>query len=308
MSQSLILLAVFAAVLIVSFTIISTGIRRRDIRRNIETTRNLRDMANSDINRLLGSGNEQLRYYLDVVKNEGPNSLRMRLVQAGFFSRRALIKFNIIRFIACAITFGVVQISLSLMLPEASNKVHLILALIMSGVVFILCSAVLEHMGKKRTIEFRKLFPDMMDLLLVCVDAGLSINAAFDRITREFLVTTPDFGVQLSIISLEIRAGRPLHEALNNFSERIAVEEARTLAVLFKQSEELGASVSKTLRVFSAEMRQTRLVKAEEKANALPIKMLFPMAFFMFPVNLVIVLLPIGMVILKTLSNMAAPP
>ena len=308
MSQTLILLAVFVAVLIVSFTIISTGVRRRDIRRNIETTRSVRDMANSDINQLLGSGNEQLRYYLDVVQTDSPNSLRMRLVQAGFFSRRALIKFNIIRFVVCAVVFGALQITLSLMFPEASKAIHMLLALIMSGVAFILCSVVLERMGNKRSIEFRKLFPDLMDLLLVCIDSGLSINAAIDRVTREFLLTTPDFGIQLSIINLEIRAGRPLHEALNNFAKRIGVEEARTLAVLFKQSEELGASVSKTLRVFSAEMRQTRLVKAEEKANALPIKMLFPMAFFMFPVNLVIVLLPIGMVILKTLSNMAAPP
>jgi tight adherence protein C len=76
------------------------------------------------------------------------------------------------------------------------------------------------------------------------------------------------------------------------------------LGVLFKQSAELGASVSKTLRSFSKEMRQLRLIRAEEKANALPIKMLFPMAFFMFPVNLVIVLLPISLVIFRMLSSL----
>nr|WP_235971397.1 type II secretion system F family protein [Palleronia pontilimi] len=144
-----------------------------------------------------------------------------------------------------------------------------------------------------------------MDLLLVCVDAGLSINAAIDRVTREFLQTVPDFGVQLSFVNLEMRAGRSLHEALSNFAERVRVEEARTLAVLFRQSHELGSDVSRTLRSFAAEMRQMRIIKAEEKANQLPIKMLFPMAFFMFPVSLIIVVVPIMMTIIKLFLQMA---
>jgi len=139
---------------------------------------------------------------------------------------------------------------------------------------------------------------------LVCIDAGLSINAAIDRVTREFLQTTPDFGVQLSIISLEVRAGLPLHEAVSNFSRRIDLEEARILSVLFRQSEELGSSVANTLRSFSKEMRQLRIIRAEEKANSLPVKMLFPMALFIFPVNLIIVLVPILMIIMAMLTQL----
>ncbi|QGY00211.1 type II secretion system F family protein [Roseovarius faecimaris] len=305
MNETIFLVALFVAVLIIAYTIIRYILNRRQIARNLASTKRKRKQSNEDINKVLGSGNEEIRYYLDVVQNEPQNSLRMRLVQAGYFSKSALAYFNIIRFTIAAIAFGAVQFGIGAMAPSISLALLLMMAMVAAGVGFILTSAVLENMGKKRTREFRKLFPDFMDLLLVCVDAGLSINAAIDRVTREFLLTTRDFGVQLSIINLEIRAGRPLHEALSNFSKRIAVEEAQTLAVLFKQSEELGASVSKTLRVFSKEMRQMRLIRAEEKANALPIKMLFPMALFMFPVNLIIVLVPILLVILEMLSGLA---
>jgi len=300
----MILAAVFAATLIVSLGVILYVQKRRDIARNIGTATSRRQQVDDDIDKMLGTGNEQIRYYLDVVQNESANSLRMRLVRAGFFTKRALFNFNIIRTAIAAATFVLTQIALTASMPQFSSAVLSVLAMTAAGVVFILSSAVLEHLGRRRSREFRKLFPDFMDLLLVCADAGLSINASIDRVTREFLLTTPDFGIQLSIINLEIRAGRPLHEALKNFSKRIGVEEANTLAVLFRQSEELGSSVSKTLRVFAREMRQMRLVRAEEKANALPVKMLFPMALFMFPVNLVIVLVPILMIIMRMMMSM----
>ncbi|NNK79814.1 MAG: type II secretion system F family protein, partial [Litoreibacter sp.] len=264
-----------------------------------------RTERSDEINEILGSENEQLRYYLDVVQNESQDSLRMRLVQAGYFSKSALAKFNLIRLSLSAVTFFVTQLGISFIAPSVSNLATLLAGAIAAGLVFILSAVVLEQIGKRRTREFRKLFPDFMDLLLVCVDAGLSVGAAIDRVTREFLMTTPDFGMQLSIINLEVRAGRPLHEALSSFSKRVNVEEANTLAVLFKQSEELGASITKTLRVFSKEMRTLRIIRAEEKANSLPVKMLFPMATFMFPVNLIIVLVPIMFTIISVFMQMS---
>lgn len=304
MTQALVLLAVFVSVLIIAFAMSRAMLRRNEIARNVGRV-SQRNENNEEINRILGSENEQIRYYLEVVQNEPADSLRMRLVQAGYFSKSALARFNLIRFVVSVLTFILVQQGLSFFIPSLGLLYVMLIAAAVAGMAFILTSAILEAIGKRRTREFRKLFPDFMDLLLVCVDAGLSINAAIDRVTREFLLTTPDFGIQLGIINLEVRAGRPLHEALSNFSRRINVQEASTLAVLFKQSEELGASVSKTLRVFSAEMRQLRLIRAEEKANALPIKMLFPMALFMFPVNLVIVLVPILMIIMQMLSGLS---
>lgn len=305
MNQNLVLISIFVAVLIVAFGLMNYILRRSEVRQNIASTRRGRTETDAELDRILGDENEEIRYYIDVVQTQAPNSLAMRLVRAGFFSKRAIAKFNLIRLVVAAVVFVVVQISVRLLFEEASNFIALVASFLLSGVSFIFCSMILERIGNRRTREFRKMFPDFMDLLLVCVDSGLGIEAAINRVTREFLITTRDFGVQLGIINLEIRAGRPLHEALHNFSVRLNLEEARTLAVLFKQSQELGTSVGKTLRVYAAELRAMRLVRAEEKANALPVKMLFPMAAFMFPVNLIIVLVPILMIIMDVMSGLS---
>lgn len=302
MNETLILVAIFMAVLLAAFGIFSAISQRRDVQHNIESTRRKKGGESTD--ELLGTGNERLRYYLDVVANEGPNTTRMRLVRAGYYGKSAILWFNLIRLSLVVAVFVSTQIFLPQFAQTVSRTLLMILSFAAAGVTFILCSLVLEKRGEEKLREYRKIFPDLLDLLLVCVDAGLSIEAAFDRVTREFLTTVPNFGMQLSIINLEIRGGRPLHEALYNLSDRIQVEEARNLAILFRQSEELGSSISKTLRTFANEMRQLRLVRAEEKANTLPVRMLFPMAFFMFPVSLIIVLVPIMITLITMLRNM----
>ncbi|MFC6639812.1 type II secretion system F family protein [Sulfitobacter sp. JBTF-M27] len=304
MNETLILASVFVAVLLVAYTVVSFLFLRAEIARNAGSTRARRTLTDEQIDRILGSENKEIRYYLDVVQNEPSNSLRMRMVQAGFFSKRAVLYFNALRWAIAAGVFSFVQFGGRAIWETVSNAAILMFAVIAAGLAFIACSIVLERIGKRRALEFKKIFPDFMDMLLVCMDSGLGLEAAIERVTREFLLTTRDFGIQLSIVNLELRGGRPLHEAIQSFSKRINVEEARTLAVLFKQSQELGASVSKTLRVFAREMRQKRLIHAEEKANSLPVKMLLPMALFMFPVNLIIVLVPIMMLIMKMITTL----
>ncbi|THD82445.1 type II secretion system F family protein [Aliigemmobacter aestuarii] len=305
MSDTLILASVFVAVLLVAFTTISIIANRREMKRNIDELGADRIRRNVDEELALSSDNDDIRHYYEVQAKGDPNSLAMRLIRAGYFSREAIRVFVLIRVLVTILVFVAVWFALVNVGSGVSGPLALLLAAAVAGISFILVNAVLDNMGKSNQIRYRRLFPDFMDLLIVCVDSGMSIEAAIDRVAREFLPTRPGFGRHLSIISLEIRAGRPLHEALNNFSQRLNLEEARTLAVLFRQSQELGTSVVKTLRVFSAEMRQMRLIKAEEKANALPVKMLFPMALFLFPVNLVIVLVPVMIALLKMFTTMS---
>lgn len=308
MNEQLILFVIFVAALIISFAIISMVSRRMQLRRSLKTAQGQasgRDKTATRIDQMLGSENEYVRHYFDVLKNDSPDSLRARLIKAGFFGKRAVTYFNLFRFSFAGVVFVATWIGAMALSPTISQVQLLFFSAVMSFLFFMLTSMFLENMGKKRRIAYRKLFPDFMDLLIVCVDAGLSIEAALDRVTREFLVTNPDFGTHLSIIGIEVRAGRPLHQALFNFSERVDIEESRSMAILFRQSVELGSSISKTLRVFSNEMRQLRIVRAEEKANALPIKMLFPLGLFLFPVNLVIVLVPILIAILKMFLTLA---
>ncbi|MGG7646078.1 type II secretion system F family protein [Rhodovulum sp. YNF3179] len=309
MEQSLILAVIFFAALTLSYGIINGMQSRRDMRRRSDMLDGQSAggvaIANEDLDRVMGSENEYIRNYIEVLRKERPDSLRSRLIRAGYFSKTALFVFNLIRIFVTMAVFASAYVLVEIIYPETNRTITGLFAGIVAGVAFILVAAVLDRLGNKREIAYRKLFPDFMDLLIVCVDAGLSIEAALDRVAREYLQTQRDFGINLAIITLEVRAGRPMHEAINNFAERVNLEEARSLAILFRQSEELGSSVRQTLRVFSKEMRQLRLTRAEEKANSLAVKMIFPLALFLFPVNLVIVITPVMISILAMFFAMS---
>jgi tight adherence protein C len=121
----------------------------------------------------------------------------------------------------------------------------------------------------------------------------MSLEAAVERVSSELAGTHKALGIQLAIMTLQMRAGKPLREALRDLSDRIGIEEARSLAVLFRQSEELGTSLTDALRVYSEEMRTQRILRAEEKANTLPVKMMIPLGLCIFPVVMMIVMLPV---------------
>jgi len=141
--------------------------------------------------------------------------------------------------------------------------------------------------------QYRRGFPDFMDMMLTCADAGMSLEAAVERVGTEFAATHRYLGVQLSILTLQLRAGKPLREALREMGDRMGLDEAKALAVLFRQSEELGTSLVDALRVYSDEMRTQRMLRAEEKANALPVKMVLPLGLCIFPVVMAIVMIPV---------------
>ena len=132
-----------------------------------------------------------------------------------------------------------------------------------------------------------------MDLLVVCADSGLSMEAAFERVGRELGESYPSLTANIHIANLEIRAGRNLKEALERFAERLALDEARAFATLINQSIDLGSSITDALRVYSDDMRHKRLSLAEEKAYALPAKLSVPMMVCIFPVLFVVILLPV---------------
>ena len=124
-------------------------------------------------------------------------------------------------------------------------------------------------------------------------DSGLSLEASFERVGREIGQGYPSLSANIHLTNLEIRAGRGLKEALENFADRLALEEARAFATLINQSIDLGSSITDAMRVYSDDMRHKRLSRAEEKAYALPAKLAVPMMVCIFPVLFVVILLPV---------------
>ena len=238
--------------------------------------------------------NRLIRRYFEITRRDtNANSTQNRLIRAGYFDASAVTIFQVVRALICIGVFVAAVWAFNRFVPEMSRIATLIFAMFAAGVTFILINIYIDRRGGAKEREYRRLFPDFMDMLIVCLDAGMSIEAAADRVAREFVDKQQDFGLHLSIMMLEVRGGRRLRDALANLATRLRIDEARALSVLFRQSEELGTSVTQTLRVYSNEMRDLRIVRAEEKANALPIKMLLPLGAFLFPVSLIIVLVPI---------------
>jgi len=218
--------------------------------------------------------------------------LRRRLVQAGIYDPRGVAFFFIGR---TALAIGVaaaIFIFLPLMKPVGGSLFWLLI--VAGGVVgYVGPSMYVDRRISARTLQHRSGFPDFMDLLVVCADSGLSLEASFERVGREIGQGYPSLSANIHLTNLEVRAGRALKEALENFADRLALEEARAFATLINQSIDLGSSITDAMRVYSDDMRHKRLSRAEEKAYALPAKLAVPMMVCIFPVLFVVILLPV---------------
>jgi tight adherence protein C len=221
------------------------------------------------------------------------NKLRRDLMRAGYFSDQAVRLYVVARLGLVLVLPTVVFIWCKIFLPDLDSYLSLLLV----GVsVLIGIGGVDAYIARRRRLlkqEYRQVFPDLIDMLVVCIDAGLSMDGAFGRIGPEVSKQSPALGTNLAILGAETRAGRSMVDALDGFSERVNLDEARAFVIMLRQSLELGTDIGDTLRIFSDEMRGKRLLRAEETANKLPVKMVLPLGVFIFPVILMVVMLPI---------------
>ena len=226
------------------------------------------------------------------TNDEKMKVLRRRLIQAGIYDPRAVGYFFFVR-LTLAVGLAVAVFLAHPLIALRSTTAFWLIVIVAAIVGYVGPSVYIDRRITSRKLEHRAGFPDFMDLLVVCADAGLSMEAAFERIGREMGDSYPSLTGNIHMTNLEIRAGRPLKDALERFADRLAIEEARAFAVLINQSIDLGSSITDALRVYSDDMRHKRLSLAEEKAYALPVKLSLPMMICIFPVLFVVILLPI---------------
>lgn len=170
---------------------------------------------------------------------------------------------------------------------------------------FQLPSIVLWNRSSRRRSAIRLALPDALDLLVVCVESGLGLNAAIVRVGRELRWNCPPLSEELRTVNQEIRAGMPRTQALRNFARRVPITDVQSLAAMFIQTDRLGTSIARSLRVHADTLRTKRRQRAEERARKATIKLIFPLVFFVFPELLVVILGPAGIQILSTLREMA---
>jgi len=212
-------------------------------------------------------------------------SLRLRLVQAGFRRDEALTIFFGIR---VAFALGLFALFASSILARP----NIMLALGGLGLGYILPGMALARLAKRRSHRIRLSLADMLDLLVVSVEAGLGLDAALQRVGQELAFAYPDLADELRLINLELRAGKPRAEALRNLADRSGVDDLGSLVTMLIQTDKFGTSVAQSLRVYSETLRTKRRQRAEEAAAKTGVKMVFPLVTCIFPAIWVITIGP----------------
>jgi len=252
--------------------------------------RALRSSSMKAVQRLL---DYTTKHYAATDKDKGEMKvLRRRLIQAGIFDERGVGYFFVAR-TGLAVSLALAAFFLVPMIVELKDSMFW-LAVILGGIIgYVGPSMYIDRRISKRRNEHRAGFPDFMDLLVVCADSGLSMEASLERVGREIGDSYPSLCANIHMANLEIRAGRTMTEALEHLGDRLGLDEARSFATLIQQSAELGSSITDALRVYSDDMRHKRLSRAEEKAYSLPAKLAVPMMVCIFPVLFVVILMPV---------------
>jgi tight adherence protein C len=156
-------------------------------------------------------------------------------------------------------------------------------------------------MISRRQRELQEALPDAIDLITVCVEAGLGLDAAMNRAGEELALRSQALADELKLVALERRVGSTRASALNSFALRTGVDDIATFVTLLIQTEHLGTNVADSLRILSDTMRVRRTIRTEEAAAKIPLKLLFPLIFFMFPSLFLVLLGPVVINISRTM-------
>jgi tight adherence protein C len=221
---------------------------------------------------------------------EERTKLQARLIHAGFYSRQAMVVFLGVKVLLmfAPVVLGVIAGTLGLVTMQM-------------GLIFGACCAIvgmigpsfwLDRMKSSRQTNFRRALPDALDILVICLDGGLSLTGALRRMAGELRAAHPVLATELQLVQREIQLGRSSGEALRKMGERSDLEEVRSLASVIIQAERYGASLVKSLRVHSETLRVKRMQRAEEKAQMAATKVLFPTILFILPAMFVVILGP----------------
>jgi tight adherence protein C len=217
---------------------------------------------------------------------------RQRLIYAGYQQKNSLAQYYGIKILLTLFLPLLTFILFSNLFPKLPG--NMLLLSVMAGLLlgFIGPSFVLDKKVAKRQSTIRNSFPDAVDQLIVCTEAGLGLDAGLQRVAKDAGLSNEILGYELGLVNAELRAGVAREQALKNLVNRTGVEEIRGLVAALTQSMRFGTSIGHTLRVYAEELRDKRMQKAEEEAAKLAVKMLFPLAFCFFPGIFIVILGP----------------
>jgi len=247
--------------------------------------RRLGQLGNAEAQSEKGSAADWVRplaRYATPSKEWERSRVNRLLVHAGYRSPQALTLFYATKALFTA-SLPIAVFLVSPFFPTMTTGTLVFAACAAGFLGSIAPSVWLDHKVKSRQREVRASFPDALDLLVVCIESGLGLSSALQRVADELTVSHPELGTELSIVNAEMRAGVERTQALKNLAERTGLDDIRGLTALLVQTMRFGTSIADALRVYSEEFRDKRMQAAEEQAAKIGTKMIFPLVACLFP-------------------------
>jgi tight adherence protein C len=228
-------------------------------------------------------------------------TLRRKLIAAGYPAPHAPRVYTLIRLV---LVIGLPLLVLFSFWITASSPsiMKLYFSLVIAAALGLYVpSLFIQAKADRRQQALTNAFPDALDLMLVCVEAGLGLEASFARVGMEMTTSHPLLAEQFGAVVLELRAGRSHEDALRRMADRAGVDDIRAFCTLLIQSTKLGSSISQTLRTYASEMREKRRLRAEEKAHRLPVLISIPLVACMLPTMIGVLMLPAAIRVVRAI-------
>ena len=294
MSGAVFLFALIIIAVVAAAVAFALQIRERSRQEIVDRT--LGVSSNADVRRAIRRGlgaNEENSLRARMLK-KAPSvwaqneTVQQRLVKAGYDGPIAPLVYSMVR----VIVLGALPLLAFILLPKDSFFKILVGLGAAATVGLLLPPFVLLRLESRRQEQIRRSLPDALDLLVVCVEAGISLDAAILRVAKDLMYVHPELAGELMVVSRKTNAGMTREDALRGLWDRTGVDEVRALVASLLQSEKWGSSSARVLRVSSETLRRKRRQTAERKAATAPLKMVVPMAIFIFPALFVVILGP----------------
>ena len=246
-----------------------------------EQPKRMKERQSERAERVLGD----IAKILPEAKGKQASRMNRMMVQAGLRRPNAALAFRGAKVLLTTLAVGTVYLTGY----YRENRMALLFALVLG---FVLPDLWLNRRIRQRKHRLRLSLPDALDLLVICVEAGLGLDQAILRVSQELKIVHPELSEELRIVNLEMRVGKSRLDALRSLSERTGVDDIKALVAMLVQTERFGTSIAKSLRVHSDTLRTKRRQRAEEAAAKTPVKMVPVLVFFIFPALLVVILGP----------------
>lgn len=244
--------------------------------------------------------------FLTPDEKERTSRIRARLAKAGYRSESAVRVYFAAKWGVAITGFVIGALVFSFTMSPAQPMLPLTATLLVVALSFFATDMWVERKIAYRRTAIEKAFPDSLDLLLVCIEAGHGIDQGMARVATEIAKSSPELGEELAIVVSQLRAGREREHVLADFAERTGVIDIASFVTVLRQADQFGVSIGDTLRVYASEMRNKRFMRAEEKANMMPVKLALGAILFTVPPTIIVLIGPSVIMIVREMAKAAS--